>query len=380
MSPRRGIPIAITLVVLAAVISAGTAISTCDSKAAAGEVTTVWSSFVKGVDVSSLPQVEESGGTFSDGGIAGDPLEILAGHGFDFVRLRLWHSPADGHCGLVRTLEMAARAERLGMGILLDLHYSDTWADPGRQDVPAAWTGLSPEVLADSVYRYTRSVVAALKRQGTPPDWVQIGNEVVCGMLWDEGRVCGPFDRPEQWDAFALLIKAGIDGAHDGAPGDTIRTMIHVDNGGDNAACVWFFDNLLSRGTGFDLIGLSFYPWWHGTLGDLASNMRDLASRYDREIVVVETAYPFTLGWNDGTHNIIGLEGQLHKGYPATSEGQHDFLDALADTISAVHGGRGIGFFYWEPAWISAPAAGSPWENLSLFDFSGEFHQDAHSP
>ncbi len=328
---------------------------------------------VIGVDISMLPRTEDGGGVFTEDGAPDDAMEILAGHGVDFVRLRIWHTPADGYCGLERTLAMAARAKALGLGLLLDFHYSDTWADPGKQYKPAAWVGLSTAELTDSVYQYTRDVITTLRGQGTIPDWVQIGNEIICGMLWDTGRICNPFDTPAQWEAFAGLIQAGLDGVSDAqGPGDSITTMIHIDDGGDNGASIWFYDNLLAQGVDFDLIGLSFYPWWHGTLGDLAYNMNNLASRYGKGIVVVETSYPWTLGWNDDTHNNIGLESQLHAGFPATVQGQQDFLSALLDTIRAVPDGKGLGLFYWEPAYIAAPSAGSSWENLALFDFDGE--------
>jgi len=328
--------------------------------------------FVKGSDVSSLPQVEDGGGIFTESGEPGDALEILAAHGVDFVRLRIWHTPADGYCGFEKTMDMAARASALGLRLLLDFHYSDTWADPGKQYKPAAWAGLTTAELADSVYRYTRDVVTALISQNTRPDWVQIGNEITCGMLWDNGLVCNTWDNPAQWIQLRALVKAGIDGVHDAAAGDSIATMIHFADGGDNGGCIWFFDNLLAEGVEFDLIGLSFYPWWHGTLDDLSYNINDLAARYGKRIVVVETAYPFTLGWNDDTHNLVGLESQLLDGYPATAEGQRDFISDLIDTVRNVPGGLGIGIFYWEPAWIAGPPPGSGWENLALFDFAGE--------
>jgi len=329
--------------------------------------------FVKGADISFLEQVEDSGGVYTENGRQRELLDILEDHGFNLVRLRIWHSPADGYCDLESTLRMADRAKQKGLGLLLDIHYSDTWADPGRQNKPESWRGVAGDALADSVRSYTGEVMAALKARGALPDMVQIGNEVICGLLWDDGRVCGPYDAPAHWEMLGKLIAAAVSGVRDGVgSADSVEIMIHIDRGGDNRGCRWFFDGLLAQGIDFDLIGLSFYPWWHGTLDDLQSNLADLALRYGRDIVVVETAYPWTLGWHDDEHNVVGLPGQLHPGYAATVEGQRAFLTDLMNTVAAAREDRGRGVCYWAPDWISAPRKGSAWENMTLFDFAGE--------
>ena len=328
--------------------------------------------FIKGADLSFLEQVEQGGGVFTEGGEEGDALDILAGHGINYIRLRVWHSPAEGYCDLESALNMAARIKQKGLGLLVDFHYSDTWADPGHQTKPSAWAGVTGPALEDSVRAYTAGVVTALAEQGTAPDMVQIGNEVICGMLWDEGRVCSPYDSPEQWDAFAALVTAGARGVRDATGGDSVRIMVHIDRGGDNAGSRWFFDNLLARDVEFDIIGQSFYPWWHGTLDELEANLAELASRYGKDMVVVETAYPWTLDWHDDTHNSVGLPEHLHPGYPATVEGQRAFLSDLMRIVAGVPDCRGLGVFYWAPEWIPAPSFGSAWENVALFDFSGE--------
>ncbi len=328
--------------------------------------------FIRGADLSSVPQVESAGGVFSEDGGPRDILDILRDHGFNFARLRLWHAPVDGACGLQPTLEMAGRIRAAGMGFLLDIHYSDTWADPGRQEIPAAWKGLPFPALRDSVYRYTFGVMTALKDADAVPEMVQIGNEITCGMLWDAGRVCGGFDTPGQWDHLAALLEDAARGIADAlSPADTVRIMVHIDRGGDGAGAVRFLDRLARRGVRFDVIGLSYYPWWHGTLGDLGAALDTLAARYDRDIVVVEAAYPWTLDWKDGTHNSVGLAGQLLDGYPATVAGQQAFYSDLLGLVAGARSNRGAGVFLWEPGWISTPEAGSPGENLTLFDFSG---------
>jgi arabinogalactan endo-1,4-beta-galactosidase len=261
----------------------------------------------------------------------------------------------------------------LGLKFLLDFHYSDTWADPGRQTKPAAWSGLPYEVLKDSVYQYTRRVISALKNQQTLPDMVQIGNEIICGMLWNDGRVCDPYNTPQQWNRLAELIREGIRGVNESLDaGDTVKTMIHIDRGGDNGGSRWFFDHLLAQNVDFDIIGLSYYPWWHGALSNLQANTFDLAQRYGKPIILAEIAYPWTLAWNDNTNNIVGNSGQLLPGYPASVEGQTAYLRDVLNLVGNIPNEKGWGVFYWAPDWISAPQLGSPWENLALFDFDGE--------
>jgi arabinogalactan endo-1,4-beta-galactosidase len=217
-------------------------------------------------------------------------------------------------------------------------------------------------------------VLAALKAQGTLPDMVQIGNEITPGMLWDDGRVGGDFDKDEQWVKFAELVKAGIAGAK--AVDPDIRIMLHIDRGGDNPACVKFFDRFGREGVEFDTIGLSFYPWWHGTLEDLRLNLNDLAVRYGKDIVVVETAYPWTLQKREDLSFIVNSEEQLHEGYPASVIGQGKYLRDFISIIQDVPQGRGVGFHYWEPCWTPSKPSwsvghGNNWSNLTMFDFDG---------
>jgi arabinogalactan endo-1,4-beta-galactosidase len=334
--------------------------------------------FIRGVDLSFLPQIEENGGTFKDHGVTRNELRILRDHGLNFVRLRIWHTDPGGYNGLQRTLAMAARAHDLGFGILLDIHYSGTWADPSHQEMPSGWTALPFNVLKESVYTYTREVVAALTSQGTRPDMVQVGNEISCGMLWNEGNVCGAFDTPAQWDKLAGLLSEGIRGVHDGAgPGHDVRIMIHSDRGADSAGAIWFFDHLVARDLAFDIIGLSYYPWWHGSMDRVDANLDALSRRYDKDVVIVETAYPWTLLSSDATGNIVGSPDQLLPGYPQNALGQKKVLIDLMNIVATTDSGRGKGLFYWAPDWISTPTFGSAWENLALFNFHGDLHVGA---
>ena len=271
---------------------------------------------------------------------------------------------------LSKTIQLAQRVKAEGLHFLLDIHYSDWWADPGSQTPPAAWTGLNAEQMTDSVYAYTFNLVTELQNAAALPDMVQIGNEIGCGMLWPFGAICGSNNTPQQWQNLADFLNAGSQAVHDAA-GDSIQIMIHDFRGGDASGAMWFFSGLDEYNVSYDIIGLSYYPWWHGSLSELSVNMGNMAYVMEKPVVVVETAYPWTLAWNDNNNNVIGLEEQLLEGYPATPEGQLAFLADLSERIENVWGGYGAGLYYWEPAWISGGESGSPWENLALFDFQG---------
>ncbi|MBP6469731.1 MAG: arabinogalactan endo-1,4-beta-galactosidase [Chloroflexi bacterium] len=325
--------------------------------------------FWRGVDVSFLPQLEDAGAIFYDQGVPQDALAIVANHGINSVRLRVWVNPPDGHHGKEETLALAKRIHALGLGLLLDVHYSDTWADPAHQTKPAAWADLDFAELETAVYTYTLDLLSALKGQGTLPDIVQIGNEITPGILWDDGRVGGSYNN---WPQLAALLQAGIAGVRDSlASTDTIQIMIHLDAGGNNAVCRWFLDNLKAQGVNFDVLGLSYYPWWQGSLADLANNLQDLSQHYPQDIILVETAYPWTLDWQDDTHNLVGEPAQLLPDYPASPAGQAAFLRDVLAMVQAVPGGKGIGVYYWEPEYIAVNGFGSFWENMALFDFAG---------
>ena len=334
--------------------------------------------FIQGADVSFLAEIEDMGGKFYEQGVSKDVLDIFKDHGFNYVRLKIWHTPRKNYNNLEKVLQTAQRAKAKGMRFLLNFHYSDWWADPQKQTKPAAWKDLSFEVLQDSMAHYTREVITTLKSHGVLPDMVQIGNEITPGMLWDDGRVGGEFDTAEQWRKLSKLVESGIAGVHSSLDSsEKVQIMIHLDRGGDNQATRWFFDHLLAHGVQFDIIGLSFYPKWHGTFSDLKSNLQDLASRYPHDLVIVETGYPWTLEWTeregfDRDRNIFGRPSDLHAGYEPSVAGQKAFLQNLIRIIKEVPHQKGKGLFYWEPEWISVTGLGSHWENVALFDFNGE--------
>ncbi|HNU14022.1 MAG TPA: beta-galactosidase GalA, partial [Chitinophagaceae bacterium] len=243
-----------------------------------------------GADISFLPELEARGMKFSDNGIEKDAIQILKDHGFNYVRLRIFndpardsgYSPGKGFCDLSNTLKMAKRVKAAGMKLLLDFHYSDYWADPGKQYKPAAWRKYSFEELKKAVYDYTKDVMQQLKDQGTTPDMVQVGNEINHGIVWPEGNV-------SNFDGLAQLINAGTTAVKSVDP--AIVMMLHVALGGQNDESVFFIDNMVARGVHFDVIGESYYPKWHGTLEDLETNLDDLARRYNRDVIVVEYSH-----------------------------------------------------------------------------------------
>lgn len=332
---------------------------------------------VVGADLSFVPELLSLGAEYRVDGEAADPLDVFADHGFGLVRLRLWHTPDRPWHGLDATLVFAQEVRAAGFDLMLDLHYSDTWADPGHQEKPGAWEDLDFATLVDSVYAYTAAVVGQFRDGGALPQYIQIGNEISGGLLWDDGRVGwqgSPWDTPEQWARLTELLTAGVAAVRDGlAPADQPKIVIHVDNGADNALCRWFFDHLDDAGLDYEVIGVSFYPWWHGTLSALRHNLHDLADRYGKEIMIVEASYPWTLDGCDGSVNFVTDPGQLHEGYPASPEGQSRFLRDLLAVVEGIPGALGCGPVYWEPAFIPVPGGPpNPHENLTLFDFDGD--------
>ena len=242
---------------------------------------------ILGADISFLPQLEARGMKFSDNGVQKDVMEILKDHGFNYIRLRLFvdpandsgYSPEKGFCDLAHTLSMAKRIKKAGMKFLLDFHYSDTWADPGKQFKPKAWRNLDFNDLAKKVYDYTTTVLLVLKAQGTLPDMVQTGNEINHGILWPEGNV-------QHLDSLAILLNAATAAVKKVDP--SIITLLHIALGGQNSESESFLDNMINRGVSFDVIGESYYPKWHGTLNDLETNLNLLSKKYNKPVIVAE--------------------------------------------------------------------------------------------
>jgi Arabinogalactan endo-1,4-beta-galactosidase len=347
---------------------------------------------IMGADVSMLYEVESLGGKFYEDGVQKDALDILSSNGMDYVRLRLWVDPYDsqgnpyggGTNDLATTISLAQRAKAEGMGILLDFHYSDFWADPGTQTKPKAWQNLTYSQLKTEVYNYSKNVITAMKQANVLPGMVQIGNETTSGILWDDGKITN-----NDFTQMAELMSAGISGVKDAlAAGEDVEIVLHIDHGGDNNLYRWWFDSITAQGVDFDIIGLSYYPFWHGTMGELQYNLNDISQRYGKDVMIVETAYGWTLDDGDGLGNSFYTAEESTGGYPATPQGQIAYMRDLKEIMLDVPNGRGRGIFWWEPAWLPVEGANwgteagklynddtgllsNPWDNQTLFDFNG---------
>src|SRR5699024_8608314 len=314
---------------------------------------------VRGADLSGIPKNEAHGAEYfsADGSVSVDPVEVFAEHGATMGRLRVWVDPADGFCTPEHTVAMARRISQAGMEVLIDFHYSDTWTDPGAQGVPSAWLPDAPEGLTDAVAEHTRSTLLAIRDAGVDVAAVQVGNEINPGMLWPWGQTwdVDPDDGVDgaRYDDLARFLTAGSLAVTEVFP--AAEVMLHLTNihDGVDGLTSWF-DEIVRRDVPFDVIGLSYYSYWHGTLMDLQRAISTLADRYERDVIVVETAYAFTLEDDPDSpfENIVAEPSQLAEGYPASPEGQAAAFRAVQDvTVSAPStGGRGRGAVYWEPA------------------------------
>jgi arabinogalactan endo-1,4-beta-galactosidase len=314
---------------------------------------------IRGVDVSFLPEIEAAGTKFYDAsGVEADVLDILKSNGVNTIRLRLWHTPSSVHSSLEEVTAFSERIKSKGFKLWLTVHYSDWWADPGQQVKPAAWEDASFADLADSVYNYTKKITTILN-----PDIIQLGNEVNPGFLLPDGGT-------STFSNFTNLLKRGVQAVRE-TSSDT-EIMIHI--AGFNTA-EWFYQELEDQDVDYDMIGLSYYPIFHGKdLNALQLAMNTLGAVHDKKVLIAETSYPFTLEWEDNTHNTVGLESHLISGYPATQSGQKNFTLKIRDMVTKSP--NGYGFAWWAPEWVAfkepGAADGSSAENLTLFDFDNK--------
>ena len=339
--------------------------------------------FMAGVDVSEMAKLQQHGAVYKLDGVPLDPFKIFRQDGVNWMRVRLFVDPSgEGPlCNdLPYTLKLAREIKAQGFRLLLDFHYSDTWADPSQQMTPKAWAGLSHDQLVLKVKSYTRDTLRSFAAVNAAPDMVEIGNEITNGMLWPDGRVSPASTDKLQWAHFTDLVKAGSEGARDSGPvAKRPLILIHVDRGGDVKASQLFYDHLCAAGVPFDVIGPSDYPWWQGSLYDLKTNLNELAERYGKPIVVVETAFPYV-------PQSMEKDGQVYKGkdavdhvlhYPPSPEGQAEYLRQMTDVVRSIPNQLGIGMFYWAAAWVKTDGWGAPswshdWEERALFNADGD--------
>lgn len=313
--------------------------------------------FIRAADLSFLPEAEKAKVVYTHNGVAENPLITLKNAGCNTVRLRIWHTPANEHSGLAEVKALSKRIQDLGMKVWLTIHYSDSWADPGKQVKPKAWNSLSFTDLQKEMNSYTINLMKEIN-----PDIIQIGNEINSGFLFPEGNLLSNESQ------FINLLK----GASEVIRKENPKTKIMIHFAGLSGAD-WFFNK--TKSLDFDYIGISYYPIWHGkSIENLKNTINTLGQTYKKKIVIAETAYPFTLGWNDWTNNNVGLAEHLIPDYPATPEGQKQFLTAIKKTISESE--YGLGFAYWGAEWVAfygdKATNGSSWENQALWDFENK--------
>lgn len=352
--------------------------------------------FIKGMDLSTLREVRACGARYYDHGQERNLLDIMRDYDVDTIRLRLWNDPKSkegelygaGSNDIEETIAIGKEVSEAGFGVLLNFHYSDFWADPGKQFKPKAWASYGVEELEKAVYDFTLESLTRILAEGVHVTLIQVGNELSNGLLWPEGKV------PE-YDNIARFVSAGIRACRKVAP--QIPIMIHLDNGGNNELYRRWFDHYMERGEDFDYIGMSYYPFWHGRLDQLEYNMNDIAKRYGKDIIIAEVSMGFTM---EDYKDYEKLSDKERKGYatkphllenidyPMTIEGQKAFTEDFLGRVARVSGDHGKGFFWWEPAWIPVPGSGwatpaslkyiedpgpcgNEWANQALFDYEG---------
>lgn len=312
---------------------------------------------IKGADLSFLPEIRQSGTVlYNQLNQQEDMLNTMKNAGINTVRLRIWKNPSSTNSNFETVKTLTKEIQNKGMKVLLTVHYSDSWADPSQQTKPTEWSNLSFTQLQDSVYLYTQQIISEIN-----PDYIQIGNEINHGFLWNEGNI-------SNISQMKTLLQKGISAVRETNP----KTKIIIHFAGYDGANA-FFSQI--SGLDYDIIGLSYYPNWHGKdLTALQQNLEAISNAQNKPIMIAETSYPFTLDWNDYTNNVIGNASQILSEYPATSQGQKDYLNKIKDVITKVT--KGIGFCYWGAEWISykgkTATNGSPYENQAFYNFNNQ--------
>lgn len=328
--------------------------------------------FQFGADLSSLPQIWDANTSFFNKGVNSSIFQILSSLEMAHARLRLWVDPeaqpeaVDSYCDLNHTLMVAQTLIANGWEYLLDFHYSDWWADPGQQTKPSAWNSLSLTDLTSQLYNYTYQTLQQLEAENSLPSMIQVGNEISHGFLWPEGGT-------ENFTQFSNLLSTAIGAIRqfeqDYNLANPIEIMIHYAPSEHMGGWKGFFDNLIANDVSFDVIGLSYYPMWHGSLDELNSTVTEMISHYEQEICIVETAFPYSSSWNDDHNNVFYMDtGPVN--ISITPEGQRTFYESVIQIVADLPINKGLGVYLWEPAWVTPCIGGSPMENAGLFDFS----------
>ncbi|NLK74912.1 MAG: hypothetical protein GX288_06435 [Clostridiales bacterium] len=324
--------------------------------------------FIKGMDISFLPQILDQGAVFYDSqGSEREVFLLLKENGVNSIRLRIWNEPENvpesgGYCDLKHTIAMAKKIKQHGMSFFLDFHYSDWWADPGKQNKPKAWEGLSFEDLKQAVYDYTKDVLLKMQQEGVMPDLVQIGNEIRSGMLFPDGEV-------PHYDCLIQLVNEGIAAVREVGKEYGTKVVIHLDQGGRYFYLRDWFDSALAAGLDdFDIIGVSYYPFWHGTFAEFKDTLVKLVERYKKPIIIAETAH----AWRKTADGFIGEQQEKIAGFPATPEAQRKVIDLVMNITASLKEDMGLGIYYWEPVVIPIKGEGGWASNMGIFDEEGK--------
>lgn len=351
-----------------------------------------------GIDISTYFEELRLGAKYYDQGKEVDPIDLFVKNGISHMRIRVWNNPYDennnpylgGTCDVNNFIKLAKLAKSKGIKILLDLHYSDFWADPGKQLLPKAWAFKSIEEVANEIYKFTKEVLEKAKKEEIEVSLIQVGNEITNGICWPVGRLIDHENAPRtNYENLSRLLKEGIMAAKEIYP--NIQTILHLERSYDQYIYQEFFDNVIKNGVDFDIIGASYYPYWHGTFDQFFANMNMCKQRYNKPIMVMELGYGFTLEDyienNNGIPQLVVNEGfEFNRPYPLTEEGQCQFVEeflrrAKENNLAAV--------FYWEPLWIpgegvcwaskegqkyikeEGKSTRNEWANQCLFDYHG---------
>ncbi len=328
--------------------------------------------FYKGMDLSFQSELEDYNIDYKDAsGNSVELLDFVKSKGTNLVRLKLWHTPQNGENSLADVKAYALKIKAKNMDFLLNLHYSDYWADPGTQTPPVAWQNMTIDQVKVAIYNYTKEVVLQLKAQNTMPKMIQVGNETDSGFLWDYGKVWNEFTN--NWVNYAGLVSEAIRAIREVDTNNETQIMLHI--AGIETA-IPFFNELQAYNLDFDIIGLSYYPQFQTKdLNLVASTLNNIASTFNKPILMIEVAYPFTLQWNDNQNNYVGSIDQIIPEFSPTPQGQKAYFEWLITTIKNIPNNKGLGFCYWAPDWVAfngnenTSTNGTSWENQCLFDF-----------
>lgn len=357
---------------------------------------------ILGIDVSTYFEEAQANAKYYCDNQEVDPLKMFIDNGVNYMRIRVWNNPYDengnkylgGTCDVDNFIKLSKLAISKGYKILLDLHYSDFWADPGKQFLPKKWSNMNLDELKQAIYQFTYDVLTLAKKEGIDVELIQIGNEITNGICWPVGRLFENGDAPRtNYENLTELLKSGIKAAKEVFT--NIKTILHLERSYDQKIYKEFFENMNCYGVDYDIIGASYYPYWHGTFTQFFDNVRMCQDTFNKPVMVMELGYGFTLEDyiknNNGIAQLVVNDNNLesfnfNQPYPLTPKGQEKFVKEF---IKLSKKNNILGIFYWEPLWIpgenicwasiegqkyineTGKSTRNEWANQCLFDYNG---------